>query len=142
MRIVEFNTSARDVAGNADGVVQEEEIRRFLRMRSQGGRLAMKATLEGGLDFGATMAAAHEKRVSWAAALKIQLARRAKLARRAMRVRREAREALEAEGRRARGEQEAAAEEAEEEETTGSAGVMSNDTPTATVADGAAGDAV
>ena len=115
VRIVEFNTSARDVADNADGVVQEEEIRRFLRMRSQGGRLLMKATLEGGVDFGAAMAAAHEKRVSWAAALKIQLARRAKLARRTMREKMEAREALEEEGRRVRFEEAETETEAEVE---------------------------
>ena len=90
VRIVEFNTSARNEASKADGVVSDEEIRRFLRMRSQGGSLAMKAQLEGNVDFGATMAAAHEKRVAWAAALKIQLARRAKTARRRLCERRAA----------------------------------------------------
>lgn len=90
VRIVEFNTSARHEASRADGVVSDEEIRRFLRMRSQGGSLAMKAQLEGNVDFGAAMAAAHEKRVAWAAALKIQLARRAKIARQRLRDRRAA----------------------------------------------------
>ena len=93
VKTVEFNTSALASASGADGIVQDEEIRRFLRMRSQGSRLSLKAELDGGVDFTAAIEIAREKRVLWTAALKIQMARRAKAARAAVRQRREEKEA-------------------------------------------------
>ena len=66
-----------------------------MRMRSQGGQLALKAELDGDtVDFRAAMEVAREKRVLWTAALKIQLARRAKMARKTLRRRKEERDEM------------------------------------------------
>ena len=52
VRTVENNTSAVNDAGAADGVVQDDEIRRFLKSRSAGGNLNLKTTIEeGSMDF-------------------------------------------------------------------------------------------
>ena len=53
IRTVEHNTSAIKNDDAADGVVQEDEIRRFLKMRARGDALKLKANLDAkDIDFG------------------------------------------------------------------------------------------
>ena len=75
VRTVEHNTSALRNDDAADGVIQENEAAKFIRMRSQGTELDMKQSL-----VGADWQLAQDKAVFTAAAIKIQLASRAKKA--------------------------------------------------------------
>ena len=84
MRTVEHNTSALKNVDNADGVIQENEAAKFIRLRSQGSALA-KAT---GNLAGADWRLAQDKAVFTAAAIKIQLMSRAKKARQKVEERR------------------------------------------------------
>ena len=89
VRTVEFNTSALSDASQADGVVQDDEIRQFLKMRTKGVELKLKAELSENVDFAAALEIAKAKKIVWAAALKIQMARRIKIARKRMQEQRE-----------------------------------------------------
>ena len=85
VRTVENNTSAVNDAGAADGVVQDDEIRRFLKSRSAGGNLNLKTTIEeGSMDF----RAAQLRALLAAAATLICLAWRGKAARKKVAQRR------------------------------------------------------
>ena len=80
---VEFNTSARRNEKAADGAIQEEEAAAFIRKRSQGDALHRTNTIQG-----ADWRLAQDKAVFTAAAIKIQLASRAKKAKKKVEERR------------------------------------------------------
>lgn len=93
IRTVEYNTSALHDAAAADGVVQASEIKRFLAKRSKGDKLTTD-TVKGCTGFeqgalGAALEAARTKHLFTVAAIKLQMARRAKLARDKLKARRE-----------------------------------------------------
>jgi hypothetical protein len=89
VKTVEFNTSAERDASLADGVVQSDEIRRFLKQRTKGAELKLKAELGEGVDFDEVIEIAGAKKIIWAAAIKIQMCRRLKVARRKVQERRD-----------------------------------------------------
>lgn len=75
---VEYNTSARRDDSAADGIVQIEEASAFIKQRSEGKELAMQTGKLAGADW----RMAQDKAFFTAAAIKIQLASRAKKAKR------------------------------------------------------------
>ena len=81
---VEFNTSARRNEKAADGAIQEEEAAAFIRKHSQGDALHRTNTDPAGADW----RLAQDKAVFTAAAIKIQLASRAKKAKKKVEERR------------------------------------------------------
>ena len=89
VRTVEYNTSALRDESMADGAIDESEIDRFVRLRQSGGRLELKSKLDEELDFAEVIESAALKKLMVAAAITIQLARRAKQARAKVRAKRE-----------------------------------------------------
>ena len=83
VRTVEHNTSALRDTSQADGVIQESEAARFIKSRQAGKELEMRNSLAG-----ADWRLAQDKAFFTAAALKIQLASRARKARRKVEERR------------------------------------------------------
>lgn len=82
---VEHNTSALVNDDAADGVIQTSEAAKFIRQRSSGKHLEMKTGALANADW----QAASDKAIFTAAAIKIQLASRAKKARRKVEERRQ-----------------------------------------------------
>jgi len=88
IRTVEYNTSAMTNEAAANGIVEDEEIKRFLRQRSHGHELKLRASVDERTDLGAAIHSAKAKQVVYSAALKVQMARRAKIARAKVKARR------------------------------------------------------
>lgn len=87
---VEYNTSARRNEAAADGAVQATEAAAFIKQRSSGKELHLRTGALAGADW----RLAQDKAVFTAAAIKIQLASRAKKAKRQVAARRERNEEL------------------------------------------------
>ena len=81
VRTIEFNTSAINDDGKADGVVQANEAAKFIRQRTLGRDISRRAGSLAGTDFVLAMENAKSKAITTAAAIKIQMANRAKRAR-------------------------------------------------------------
>jgi hypothetical protein len=83
VRLIEFSTSAAAEGSDAkaDGVVQVDEVERFLRLRAKGGALGTRDTMGQGVDFSVAIVNAESKKIMTAAAVCIQMMMRAKKAR-------------------------------------------------------------
>ena len=85
VRTVEHATSAKHDVGKSDGVVQLEEAAKFLQRRSGGATLEdathHSALTLGGVQFGEALESSKAKIIITAAAIRIQMASRARKAR-------------------------------------------------------------
>ena len=81
VRTIEMNPSGKLDMGATDGVVQAHEAAKFLKARSHGQDLAQQVSALDGTDFLEAMDRAQAKMILTMAAIKIQMASRARKAR-------------------------------------------------------------
>ena len=107
VKTVEHSTSAKNDTSFADGVIQQSEAAKFLKLRALGTELHLEhaAASMVGVDFAAAMENATLKLAMTAAAIKIQMMKRLKDARGRMEKRRREKEQAASEAAEAAGEE-------------------------------------
>ena len=95
VRTIEGNASTQGAAGASDGVVQEDEMDRFLKQRSKGLALTLKSDLNASeMDWSEVMEGAKAKTALIASVLTIQSAFKFKLLRSKVKARTKLKESL------------------------------------------------